>query len=142
MGADTIVEVGMDTGVKTTMQDLKKEIVEINKQLSTIRPVLDGAKAKIQQGIRMTADQLGQIQKLALLSKELNEKLQNDISELNKYQDTQDSQSTNNGQVIVRGDVYPGTKVVIGDVSMVVKSTMKYCRFIKEGGEVKMVGIN
>lgn len=142
MGADTIIEVGMDTGVKTTMQELKKEIVEINKQLTTIRPVLDGAKAKIQQGIRMTADQLGQIQKLALLSKELNEKLQNDISELNKYQDTQDSQTSNTGQVIVRGDVYPGTKVVIGDVSMVVKSTMKYCRFIKEGGEVKMVGIN
>ena len=45
------------------------------------------------------------------------------------------------GQVIVTGDVYPGTKIVIEDVSMVVKGAMKYCRFIKEEGEVKMAAI-
>ena len=45
------------------------------------------------------------------------------------------------GQVIVTGAVYPGTRIIIGDASMVVKSAVKYCRYIREAGDVKMVGI-
>lgn len=45
------------------------------------------------------------------------------------------------GEVVVTGEVYPGTRIVISDVSMVVKSNVKYCRFIKQQGDVKMVGM-
>lgn len=140
MGADTIVEVGMDTTVKTRMQELQKEILDINKQLSTIRPVLEGAKLKLAQKVQMSTEQLMQLQKIAKLSKDLTDKYNAASEELEMYQKGQDSESIK-GQVIVTGDVYPGTKICIGDVSMVVKTGMKYCRFIKEGGEVKMVAI-
>ena len=33
------------------------------------------------------------------------------------------------------------TKIVIGDTSMVVKSSVQYCRFVKEDGDVKMTGM-
>ena len=46
-----------------------------------------------------------------------------------------------NAQVIVRGEVFPGTTIVIGDVSMAVPSDMKYCKFVKQQGDVKMVAI-
>jgi len=49
--------------------------------------------------------------------------------------------SETKGQVIVTGDVYPGTKICIGDVSTTVKTSVKYCRFIKEAGDVKMSAI-
>jgi uncharacterized protein (DUF342 family) len=61
------------------------------------------------------------------------------MQELEQYQTVLDSETQ--GQVIVTGDVYPGVKICIGDVSMVVKSPMKYCRFIKEAGDVKMAAI-
>lgn len=139
MGADTIVEVGMDAKVKLEVVALQKEIVDINKQLGTIKPVLEGAKAKLQNGIKMTQDQLLQIQKLAVVSKERTARLNECMEQLGKLQDSDDTSTK--GQVIVTGDVFPGTKICIGDVSMVVKASMKYCRFVKEGGEVKMVAI-
>lgn len=141
MGADTVVEVGMDTTVKTTVQERQKEIVAIDKQLATIRPVLEGARAKLMQGIKMSADQLAQVQKLAVLNKSLTEKREAAVVEIETFTNSADNQGPVTGQVIVTGDVYPGTKICIGDVSMVVKNAMKYCRFIKEGGDVKMVAI-
>ncbi len=139
MGADTVVEVGMDVTAKQDIQRYSKEIADINKQLATIKPVLDGAKQKLQNGIKMTTDQLLQIQKLATLHKEQSARLELCMEELSKLQDNGDEETR--GQVVVTGDVFPGTKICIGDVSMVVKSSMKYCRFVKEGGEVKMVAI-
>lgn len=141
MGADTIIEVGMDTNVKADLTSLQKRIVDINKQLATIKPVLAGAKQKIQSGVKMSADQLAQIQKLAKLHKELTDELNEKTNQFTDIQEEESKTEGIKGQVIVTGDVYPGTKICIGDVSMVVKQGMKYCRFIKEGGEVKMVGI-
>ena len=139
MGADTVVEVGMDTAVKQKILSLQKEIETINKQLANVKPVLESATLKIKSGVKMSTDQLLQIQKLALLNKEQSARLQEAMEELNGYQGAADS--TTQGQVVVTGEVYPGTKICIGDVSMVVKNSMKYCRFIKEAGDVKMVAI-
>ncbi len=141
MGSDTVVEVGMDTTVKTRMQELQKRIADINKQLATVKPVLDGAKLKLAQGIKMSTDQLLQIQKLVKLSQALNEELSIIVPEYNLLQEQEDMNVDQKGVVTVTGDVYPGTKICISDVSMVVKSAMKYCRFIKEAGDVKMVAI-
>lgn len=142
MGADTVVEVGMDTTAKANLQNLQKDVVAINKQLATIKPVLEGARAKLQQGIKMSADQLTQLQKLAVLHKDLCKKLEDAQAQLSLYAVPEDGEETpSSGQVIVTGEVYPGTKICIGDVSMVVKTGMKYCRFIKEAGDVKMAAI-
>lgn len=141
MGADTIVEVGMDTGLKTRIMDLQKRIAEINKQMATIKPVLDGAKAKLSQGIKMSSDQIMQIQKLVKVSQALSTELSNIVPEYNLLMDKQELDVENKGVVVVTGDVYPGTKICISDVSLVVKNSMKYCRFIKDAGDVKMVAI-
>ena len=46
--------------------------------------------------------------------------------------------TTTDAIVEVTGDVYAGTKICISDVSMIVKTTMTYCRFKKIDGDVKM----
>ena len=43
--------------------------------------------------------------------------------------------------VIVHGEVYPGTTIVIGDVSTNIQSSYKYCRFEKIAGDVKMAAL-
>ena len=142
MGAETVIEVGMDTTVKAAVADLQKKIMEINKQLTTIRPVLEGAKQKLAQGIKMTTPQLMQIQQLAKLNNSLTAELTKATEELNQYQGVMDVDDPNSkGTVVVTGDVFPGVKICIDDVSMVVKGGVKYCRFIKQAGDVKMVGI-
>lgn len=139
MGADTVVEVGIDASVKQRVAELQKEIVNINKQQATIGPVLIGAKQKLQAGQKMAPDQIAQIQKLAVLNSKNTARLEECMKELSEYQEVMDADS--NGQVVVTGTVFPGTKICIGDVSMVVKTEMKYCRFIKDAGDVKMAAI-
>ncbi|MDE7019695.1 MAG: FapA family protein, partial [Lachnospiraceae bacterium] len=46
-----------------------------------------------------------------------------------------------NAAVNVSGVVFPGTKICIGDSSMVVQGQMQYCKFIRTGGEVKMTAL-
>ena len=47
-------------------------------------------------------------------------------------------QSTGKG---VKGEVYPGTTIIIGDSSMQVKNTYQYCRFERIDGDVKATAI-
>ena len=46
---------------------------------------------------------------------------------------------TSDIMIRVKGMVYPGTKICMGDVSMVVQKSAHYCRFVRERGDVKMV---
>lgn len=139
MGTDTMVEVGMDASVKEKAAELQKEIATINKELATVKPVLEGAKAKMAAGIKLSQDQLLQIQKLALLCNQKTQRLNECMEEYTQAQNEMENETQ--GQIIVTGDVYQGVKICIGDVSTTVKGGMKYCRFIKEAGEVKMAAI-
>ena len=41
--------------------------------------------------------------------------------------------------VRITGDIYPGTTIIIGDVSMNVQNSYKYCKFERVNGDVKMM---
>ena len=88
--------------------------------------------------------QLGaeQLQYLSTLVKAREQK-QKEFAEANERLQTLQEmvEQQKQAQVVVTGEVFPGTKIVIGDVSMVVQSSMKYCKFVKLRGDVKMVGI-
>ena len=84
----------------------------------------------------MTADQLNYVKQTAegleknkVLLTEKNARMQ----ELNKIFDP-----NKKSEVICTGEVYPGTTIIIGDLSMNVKDSYKYCRFIRQAGDVKM----
>ncbi len=139
MGADTIVEVGSDPTIKVRYQDLQKSVAEINKVLRSIQPIIDAGNQKIAKGIRLEPDQLKYVLSLMKLRDSKNAQLQKETEEMNEIQVELGLMA--NGQVHVTGEVFPGTKIVIGDTSMVVKSSVQYCRFIKEDGDVKMTGM-
>ena len=139
MGADTIVEVGTDPGVKLRFQELQKSIMEINKILRSIQPIIEAGNLKIAKGIRLEPDQLKYVLSLMKLRENKTAQLQKESEELNELQVELGLMA--NGHVVVNGEVYPGTKICIGDTSMVVKTTTHYCRFVKEEGDVKMIGM-
>lgn len=139
MGADTIVEVGSDPTIKVRYQELQKSVVEINRVLKSIQPIIDAGNQKIAKGIRLEPDQLKYVLSLMKLRDAKNAQLQKESEEMSEIQVELGLMA--NGQVVVTGEVFPGTKIVIGDTSMVVKSSVQYCRFIKEDGDVKMTGM-
>lgn len=139
MGASTIVEVGADPNIKQKYTQMQKDVAELEKQVKSMEPIIASYAMKRKQGVQFTPDQM---QYLATLMK-AREKKQQELSEANEHMEAlqQIMEDQHHAQVIVEGEVFPGTKIVIGDVSTVVQSSMKYCKFVKLRGDVKMVGI-
>lgn len=136
MGADTIVEVGTDPKLKERINQLQKQIGEDTKLLQTVQPTLLSAKQKLARGVRLSPEQIQQIQSMAALNKEKTEAVAAANKEIEELQ--RQTVGSSETMVCVKGEVYPGTRICIGDVSMVVQKTTHYCRFIRERGDVKM----
>lgn len=136
MGADTIVEVGADPKVKERINELQKQIMEDTKTLQTVQPILVSTKQKLAQGVKLKPEQVQYIQTLAATNQQKTQAL----VEANKELESLQKHAGNPAEAVVRvkGEVYPGTRICIGDVSMVVQKTTHYCRFVRERGDVKM----
>lgn len=140
MGTDTIVEIGISPTAKRRHKELG-ELIETNvKTINRAVPIMEAARDKAAAGIALSEEQLNNIKNLSTMVREkINElrayeREQNDLSELI----SQDKHAN----VTVRDVVYPGVKIVIADVSKIIKDPLRYCRFIKERGDVKIVGMN
>lgn len=139
MGADTIVEVGIDPGAKLKIQQLQKQIAENRKAIEKIHPVLAAMSQKMAQGIKLRPEQLKNIQEMIQKENEIKQDLDKDMQEFQTLQRM--LEESDNARIEVTGEVFAGTKICISDVSMVVKNSMSYCRFIKEHGDVKMAAL-
>lgn len=139
MGADTIVEVGVDPTVKTRIAQLQKLIQDDKKSIEQNEPTIASFLAKMKGGANLSMDQKMYMQSLLTDQKAKKEEYEAAIQELESYEDLLDA--SNAARVEVTGDVFAGTKICISDVSMVVKTPMTYCQFKKIDGDVKMVSL-
>lgn len=137
MGAATLVEVGMEPDQKIRMQELHKEIVEISKSIASIQPILVEVTQRLRKGEKLPQEQVQHVQSLAISNKQMTKRLEEAQQELDALEKRMQEQSR--ACVCVSDEAYSGTKISIGDVSMVLKSSISYCRFIKEQGSIKSV---
>lgn len=137
MGADTIIEVGGDPNAKKRMAELQKLTQEATRAIEQARPVLENFAKKIQSGKELSYDQKIYMQTLLDENNERKANLEKWLEEIDAIQLV--LERTSDSCVDVTGEVYQGTRIYISDVSMMVKSTISYCRFIKREGDVKMV---
>lgn len=137
MGADTVIEVGADPAVKERIKQLQQQIAEDMKTLQMVQPILVSTKQKLAQGVRLNDEQIKYVQTLVLANEQKTKSLEESNKELQELQ----KQVGNPMDTVVRvhGMVYPGTRICIGDVAMIVHKTAHYCRFIRDKGDVKMV---
>ena len=123
MGAHTVVEVGVNPRLKKEFVDLQKEMAEVTKAIRNAQPILANFTEKRAKGANFTQEQMKYIRSVAA-----------ELTDLQQQMDDQRKAS-----VEVTGEVFPGTTIVIGDSSMVVQSNIKFCKFERVSGEVKMV---
>ncbi|MBR1691260.1 MAG: DUF342 domain-containing protein [Lachnospiraceae bacterium] len=139
MGADTTVEVGVPPDAKERQQFLQRDLVEIQKNMKNMKVVIENCQKKINAGVRLTPEQLKYVQTLVKSYKQLEGKLAEEDKELQQLDEAM--HSSGNACIIVKGEVYAGTKVTIADSSLIVKDGIKYCRLVRENGEVKLASI-
>lgn len=140
MGASTIVEVGTNPELKKRQIALLKNMQEVKKFLNDIEPILVAAIQKKKNNIAMSAEQLKNVQNLMKMRVEKKKELSMIEMELDELDEI--LTESKNPSVEVEEEVYPGTKICILDVSQVIKSVVKYCRFIRSEGDVKMTALH
>ncbi len=139
MGANTVIEVGADPQLKIRMKNLQKTIGDDKKKMETIRPTLDGITAKLRAGVKFNPEQVKYTQQLLALKGQLELEMQECAQEYTELQDK--LAETKEADVVVEENAYPGTTVVIGDLSMNVKKIVKYSRFVLKDGDVRVAPI-
>lgn len=139
MGASTVVEVGVDPGLKARMQQMQKRIAESNKAIVEIYPILSAMTKKLVQGEKLRPEQVKTLRELMQKEEEYKQKIEEDTKAYKVLQKMMDESASSS--IEVKGTVYPGTKICISDASMIVKTAMSYCKFVKEQGEVIMTAL-
>ncbi len=135
LGAPTVVEVGVDPEKKAEYMRLQKEVSEIVKTIRGIQPILASFAEKKSKGVRFTPDQINYIRNSAATMETQKKSLEEKNHRMQELQLEFNPQER--AMVLVKGEVYPGTTIIIGDSSMQVKSTYHYCRFERIDGDVK-----
>ncbi len=139
MGTATIVEVGADPVVKEKLVNAQKEVAELTRVVKSVEPIINNYAHKRKQGIQLSAEELKYLTSLLKLREKKSEELEEATKETDLLMELIEQERQ--AQVVVKEEVYPGVRIVIGDVSMMVNSDMKYCKFVKQRGDVKMVGL-
>lgn len=135
MGADTVVELGILPETIENIKQLKQSLEEIQRELNQIKPVLAAQTLKIKQGYKMLPEQKKTFREMADRYGTLTDEFDLELDRLDNLEDMMEA--SNNAQARVSGVVYAGTKLIFGDISMVVKEDNQYCRFYVDRGEVK-----
>ena len=139
MGADTRVTVGIDPTIISRMGVLNKEVADAQKNIKSLVPVLEAAKKKIAAGVKMGPDQVKQLQQIAATIKAAQETYTTANEEMQHLKEQMTEGE--NAAVEVSGEVYPGVVIAISDVSMIIKNVVKYSRFIKSKGDVRIAAL-
>ena len=135
MGADTILELGIDPARKLRYQSIMGEVDAIKKKIKQIEPGLLAANQKMSQGQKMSPERLQFIQNAAISYRQLREEMEKLIREYEELEEIINSNLT--ATVKVKDIAYAGTQISISDVSTILKSDIRYARFYYEGGDVR-----
>lgn len=139
MGASTVVEVGVNPKVKAEYQTLQNELLEIQKVIQKTQPILTTFAEKRAQGMQFSPEQVKYIRSLVLQTEAKKKELEEKNAKWEALQAAFEGQ--NDATVEVLGEAFPGTVIVIKDVSMSLRSSYQHCRFKRIGGDVKMLGL-
>lgn len=133
-GSITKVEVGVEPEVKEHYNQLQRKILEISKEMEKMKPALISYREKIARKELVSPDRVLQVQTIANIYKEKQSELAQMREEFMKIHEQ--IQLSTTAKVKVNGTAYQGVSIAISDVSMNVKGTISYSKFVKEQGEI------
>ena len=131
----TQLEIGPDTAVLEQFQDIENILVEKRLEQRKTRQTLDIAKRRLEGIDPLPPDKA---QYLEGIEKQLS-KIEIELNEMMiRYNQLKDElEKSDPGRIVVKGDVYEGTRIVISDVAYYVRNNTAHCQFLLEGNEIK-----
>lgn len=136
MGTTTVVGVGADPSLKKEMDQLKKDIVTENENKNKLTQIVTALR-KLQEATgSLEPDKLEMLQKTTRNMVMLDQKIKTMRTRLDEA--SQLIVDDENARIKVTKSVFPGTKMIFGDLPFLLKDRADHCQFAKKGAEVKM----
>lgn len=137
MGTPTDLEVGIEPEVKMRYIELNKYLEKESKELEDIKVIVQNYGDKMKAGVKLPADKLMYVQKMAIAYKTKQAELEPIRTELHDMRVKM--MQAEHSYVEVQRDAYPGVNVIINELVYSVKDIVRYSRFKKKDGEVQTV---
>lgn len=132
---NTQLEIGADISVLENFRSLEKVLVDKRLEQRKARQTFDIAARRMEGMDPLPPDKaeyMDSLQnQLSMLEVEVGELM------IRYNQIKEELEGNEQGRVIVKGDVYEGTRIVISDVSYYVRQNTAQCQFLLAEGEVK-----
>lgn len=139
MGADTLINVGIDPQERERIQVLMTEKGKVEKEIVRLDPVVKRFKKTISAGNKVSPEQLGQIKAIIQKYQELQQLYKDYDKELEGLLEHEELEK--DSKIVVKDRIYPGVKLVISDCRYIVKDEEQYCQFRRDGADVKRSGL-
>ncbi|MBO6133635.1 MAG: DUF342 domain-containing protein [Lachnospiraceae bacterium] len=141
MGTDTIIEVGMDPAKKKQLINLQQENQDLTKQAAQIQPVLASVQQKLKKGEKLDQPTIARMKLLSETLQKGNKKIEENKVVIHDIEEEMYA-SRAEAVVKVKGKIFPGTKLTVGDVTEILKKPYQYCRFVRKGADISMQPMN
>ena len=137
MGANTILEVGVNPLIKTQYNRMQKAIAENTKTIKNAEVILHNFRDKLKKGEQCNESQLKYMKSVATLVEEKTAELEQMNLRMERIRQMMEIQQQ--AAVVVNDEILQGTTIIIGDASKTIQTGYHYCRFVREQGEIRMV---
>lgn len=137
MSTATTLEVGVEPLLISQLEHVQTAIEERRKTLNAAQVIFDNFQEKQKKGFQYNDGQLRYMRSVSALIQEKSSELERLNTRLEALQQMMESREE--AKVVVNEQVYPNTTIVIGGASRLIKENYRYCKFVKEDGEVRMV---
>lgn len=139
MGIATNIEAGIEPKKLEHFNKIQQEAKNIAKKIEVVRPILVNYSEKLKQGITLPPDKVEYMKTQVMTMKTLQAQLAPITEEINRLR--MEFISAGRAKVEVQDVIYPGVTIKISDVSVTTKSERKYCKFVKDGAEIKVMNL-
>lgn len=137
MGTSTVLEVGIDPQVTEEFRELEKELTIMMEEKEKLGQALTVLRKKVTSGAAISSEikeYLKQITKKNIILETQLKKARSRYEELSRQME-----NNTNGVIKVQDTVYPGTKLIISNVTYFVKDPIQHSRFIRDKADIKVV---
>lgn len=134
MGANTIVSVGTDPDLISSINVLKNKIVQYRQDKDKLMQVVTRLKKKLSIDGKLTKDQYDILAKTIKELKRIEDEMEDARTEYRNLSEMvcEDTEA----RIQIMGSIYPGTKLEIGDAQLFIKDKNDYCQYVKRGVDI------
>ncbi len=119
------------------LEHVQTAIEERKKTVNAAQVIYDNFKEKQRRGLQFNDGQLRYMRSVVSLIQEKSaelDRLNRRLASLQEMMETREE-----AEVVVNEQIYSNVTIIIGSVSRLIQTNYRYCKFVKEEGEVRMV---